>query len=84
MRFARNRAPRGTGPAAGGATKHDQLAKDMGLEGAVAENNDNIMSIGGVVRPQHYATFFWALKEITGMEEWMLGEPRLPHPAIVR
>jgi hypothetical protein len=70
----------GTGPAAGGATSHDQLAKDMGLEGAVAENNDNIMAIGGVVRPQHYATFFWALKDVTGMEEWVLGEPQLVGP----
>jgi hypothetical protein len=71
---------RGTGPAAGGKTSHDQLAKDMGLEGAVAENNDNIMSIGGVVRPQHYSTFFWALKEVSDMEEWALGPPRLVSP----
>lgn len=70
----------GTGPAAGGKTSHDQLAKDMGLEGAVAENNDNIMAIGEVVRPQHYATFFWALKNVTGMDDWALGEPRLVGP----
>lgn len=71
---------RGTGPAAGGAAAHDKLAKDMGLEGAVAENNDNIMSIGEVVRPQHYATFFWALKDVTGMPDWALGEPQLVIP----
>ena len=70
----------GTGPAAGGKTSHDQLAKDMGLEGAVAENNDNIMAIGEVVRPQHYATFFWALKDVSGMDDWALGEPRLVGP----
>jgi len=50
----------GTGLAAGGAAKHDQLAKDMGLPGSVAENNDNIMALGSVVRPEAYATFFWA------------------------
>lgn len=64
----------GTGAQAGGAARHDALAKDMGLDGAVFENNDGIMSLGSVVRPQHYATFFWALGELTGIE-WALGPP---------
>ena len=63
----------GTGRTAGQATRHDQLVRDMGLQGSVAENNDNIMSVGNVVRPQHYATFLWALREVTGMQEWALG-----------
>lgn len=63
----------GTGKKAGEASKHDQLAKDMGLPGAVHENNDGMMSLGSVVRPQHYSTFFWALKEVSGMNDWALG-----------
>lgn len=64
----------GTGAEAGGAARHDELVKDMGLEGAVFENNDGIMSLGTVVRPQHYATFHWALEELTGID-WALGPP---------
>jgi hypothetical protein len=63
----------GTGAGAGTAAAHDQLAKDMGLKGSVHENNDGIMSLGAVVRPQHYSSFFWALKDVTGMDEWALG-----------
>ena len=63
----------GTGAAAGVAAKHDQLSKDMGLDGAVHENNDNIMSLGNVVQPQHYSTFLWALKELTAEPAWALG-----------
>lgn len=64
----------GTGAEAGGAARHDELVKDMGLEGAVFENNDGIMSLGTVVRPQHYATFHWALENLTGID-WALGPP---------
>jgi hypothetical protein len=64
----------GTGAQAGGAARHDELVKDMGLEGAVFENNDGIMSLGTVVRPQHYATFHWALENLTGID-WALGPP---------
>jgi hypothetical protein len=62
----------GTGAGAGTASAHDQLAKDMGLEGAIHENNDNIMSLGNVVRPEHYVTFFWALQQVTDIPEWEL------------
>ncbi len=64
----------GTGKAAGDTAKHDDLVQEMGLSGAVHENNDGIMSLGSVVRPQHYATFFWALGELTGID-WALGPP---------
>jgi len=63
----------GTGKGAGEAAKHDKLAKDMGLPGSVHENNDGMMSLGSVVRPQHYSTFFWALKDVTSMNDWELG-----------
>jgi outer membrane protein OmpA-like peptidoglycan-associated protein len=62
----------GTGGDVGGATGHDQLARDMGLGGAVYENNDNIMSLGSTVRPQHYATFMQALREVSGINDWQI------------
>lgn len=64
----------GTGGAAGDTARHDDLVKEMGLDGAVHENNDGIMSLGSIVRPQHYATFYWALGELTGIS-WALGPP---------
>lgn len=64
----------GTGAAAGDTAKHDELVKDMGLEGAVHENNDGLMSLGSVVHPEHYSTFFWALGELTDIS-WALGPP---------
>jgi len=64
-----------SGLGVGAAAKHDQLAKDMGLPGSVAENNDNIMALGSVVRPEAYSTFFWALKQVSGLDDWVLGPP---------
>ncbi len=69
----------GTGAAAGTATSHDGLTKGMTdasgnpLPGAVHENNDNIMSLGNTVQPQHYSTFHAALQQITSVNEWALG-----------
>ncbi len=69
----------GTGDAAGAAASHDGMTKDMTdasgahLPGAIHENNDNIMSLGNTVQPQHYATFHAALVEITSISEWALG-----------
>ena len=66
-------------PAAGTAVAHDAATKKMtdstgaNLPGAVVENNNNIMSVGGAVQPQHYSTFHEALRAITGIEEWALG-----------
>ncbi len=75
----------GTGNPSGTAASHDGLARNMtdasgtNLPGAIHENNDNIMSLGNVVQPQHYATFHAALVEITGVSEWALG-PAGPRP----
>lgn len=66
------------GPAAGNRAGHDQLVKNMtdesggNLPGAIRENTDSIMSVGNVVRPQHYATFDKALKQVTGVNEWSI------------
>jgi hypothetical protein len=70
----------GTGKDAGQASKHDEAAQAAGLPGSVHENNDNIMSWGNAVQPQHYATFLEALKDVTDVDEWALGgaQPVLP------
>jgi len=66
----------GTGNPIGSSVAHsdidaDSLA-DAPIDGAVAENNDNIMSLGNTVRPQHYSTFLAALEQITG-RDWRYG-----------
>jgi outer membrane protein OmpA-like peptidoglycan-associated protein len=60
----------GTGEDVGTTTGHNTLATKMGLGGSVHENNDNIMSLGSTIRPQHYATFMEALHNITGVPDW--------------
>jgi outer membrane protein OmpA-like peptidoglycan-associated protein len=60
----------GTGGDVGTTSGHNQLASDMGLGGSVHENNDNIMSLGSTVRPQHYATFMSALHTVTSIPDW--------------
>ena len=62
----------GTGDDVGVATEHDQLGRDMGVGGSVYENNENIMSLGSTVKPQHYATFMKALHEVTNITDWQL------------
>ena len=71
---------RGTGtPQMGDDATHDTLVKQMvdaggtPLAGAVCEPTDSIMSVGDVVRPQHYATFHASLTEITAQSPWALG-----------
>jgi outer membrane protein OmpA-like peptidoglycan-associated protein len=63
----------GSGKAVGTAVDHDQMAHDIGTSGAIAENNDGIMSLGNTIRGQHYATFGWALGQVTGVTEWQVG-----------
>jgi outer membrane protein OmpA-like peptidoglycan-associated protein len=65
----------GTPGAIGTATGHGPLAGAMGggVTGAVYENNDNIMSVGNVVRPQHYATFLEALHGVSTPERFHYG-----------
>lgn len=73
---------KGTGAPVGTPTGHDDLAKKMGggVKGSVNENNDNIMSLGNSVEPQHYATFHYALEQVTS-ESWeYAGEGDAPVP----
>jgi outer membrane protein OmpA-like peptidoglycan-associated protein len=71
----------GSGGTSGTPADHDGLTKNMTdasgthLPGAVHENNDNIMSFGNTVQPQHYSTFHAALQQISGVNEWALGAP---------
>jgi outer membrane protein OmpA-like peptidoglycan-associated protein len=66
-------------PAMGDTATHDNLVKNMvdsggvPLKGAVCEPTDSIMSVGNVVRPQHYSTFHAALEQITAQSPWALG-----------
>jgi outer membrane protein OmpA-like peptidoglycan-associated protein len=75
----------GTGQPAGTAADHDAATKAMqdaggaNLPGAIHENSDSIMSLGSVIRPQHYSMFHKALTEITGQSPWALGPPH-EHP----
>ena len=69
-------------PQMGDTATHDTLVKNMidaggqPLKGAVCEPTDSIMSVGDVVRPQHYATFHASLTEITAPQgPWALGPP---------
>lgn len=65
----------GTGNAPGTAVAHNDVNNRVGdqqIDGAVAENNDNIMSLGNTVRPQHYSTFHNAL-EIVTHKTWRYG-----------
>jgi hypothetical protein len=59
----------------GAPVAHSGLAAAMGngVPPAVSENNDNIMSVGNVVRPQHYATFHEALTNVTVPQAWHYG-----------
>jgi outer membrane protein OmpA-like peptidoglycan-associated protein len=62
----------GTGNPVGTPTATNGSATGQGLPGSVAENNDNIMSLGSTVRPQHYTTFMEALRTVTGSTEWKI------------
>jgi outer membrane protein OmpA-like peptidoglycan-associated protein len=61
----------GTGKAAGEEVGHSGMSEEIGAGKASAENNDNIMSMGNKVRAQHYATFGWALKQLTA-KDWVI------------
>jgi hypothetical protein len=63
------------GGGATGTAVDSTLGPNQGLPGAVTENTDSMMSLGNVVRPQHYATFLEGLKHVTGMQEWVFGPP---------
>ncbi len=61
----------GTGKAAGEEVGHSKMSEDIGAGKATAENSDNMMSMGNKVRAQHYATFGWALKQLTA-KDWVI------------
>ena len=65
----------GTPGAIGTPVAHGALSAAMGggVQGAVFENNDNIMSVGNVVRPQHYATFLEGLNTVAAPEHFHYG-----------
>jgi len=65
----------GTPGTIGTPAQHGALASAMGggVQGAVYENNDNIMSVGNVVRPQHYATFLEVLNTVATPEQFEYG-----------
>lgn len=77
----------GSGNPAGTQVDHDSLTQKMtdasnaNLPGAIAENNDNIMSFGNNVLPQHYSTFWEALTKVTAVSEWSVGK-RKSLPAV--
>ena len=68
----------GSGRPAGTEAKHHEMTTSMtdesgaSLPGAIHENTDSIMSMGNVVRPQHYSTFHNALVQATGVTEWSI------------
>ncbi len=72
----------------GDTTDHDGMVQGMqdsygnGLPPSIAENNDNVMSGGNEIRPEHYCTFHEALTVVTGIMEWALGPPG-PKPTAV-
>ncbi len=62
----------GTGETTGTASGHSAASEAVGLGPSVAENNDNVMSLGGVVRAPHLTTFMEALRSVTSSTEWRL------------
>ena len=50
----------------GQASWQDPTVRAAGVStGSKFEKNDGIQSMGNTVRPQHYATFAWALNQLT-------------------
>ena len=50
----------------GQASWQDPTVTNAGVAtGSKVENNDGMQSMGNQVRPQHYATFAWALNQLT-------------------
>jgi outer membrane protein OmpA-like peptidoglycan-associated protein len=65
----------GTPGQIGTPVAHSAISGAMGggVQAAVFENNDNIMSVGNVVRPQHYATFLEGLNLVAAPERFHYG-----------
>jgi outer membrane protein OmpA-like peptidoglycan-associated protein len=62
------------GASPGDAAWQDPTVAAAGAGRSLRENSDNIISMGNTVRPQHYATFAWALNRLTssrlGTRSW--------------
>ena len=72
-----------TGPgayAAGKPTEHTKIAEAAGYSGIQHATSDSIMSEGAEVREQHYVTFLDALKQVSGMTDWVIGPKRPVKP----
>ncbi|MGH4001326.1 MAG: OmpA family protein, partial [Pseudonocardiaceae bacterium] len=64
----------GTGGQIGGVPSHGlPPVAGGGIAPARVEDNDGVMSLGNVVRAQHYATFLEALNEVTKPETFKYG-----------
>lgn len=81
--YARDRCAglSGTGKPAGKPSDHDALARQVGLPGSVHENNEGMMSFGNLMRPSYAATSLWALRVLTGVPEWVVGQAVAPSGA---
>lgn len=51
--------------------ENTKMSKDIGSNAVVAEDNDNIMSVGNEVRKQHYGAFGMMLNKVTG-KSWKI------------
>jgi len=62
------------GRPAGARTEHTGLVERFlpGTPTVRAQDNDNIMSAGSLMKPQHYVTIIEALASMTGIPEWTL------------
>ncbi len=62
----------GTGTVPGTTVGHSGMSTAIGAGRVQSENSDNIMSMGNVVRAQHYGPFGWALNRITS-KNWRVA-----------
>ena len=51
----------------------DQTGANM--PGSITENSDSMMSVGNTIHAQHYVNFYLALKQLTNMPNWAIGQP---------
>lgn len=68
----KNTSIKGTGYGAGEQVGHSKISEKMKKGKVVAENSDNILSLGNEVRAQHYLTFAEALASLT-MKNWKVS-----------
>lgn len=64
-------SPGGTGTPAGTVVGHSPMSERIGAGQVQSENSDSMMSMGNVVRAQHYGPFGWALGRLTS-KKWKI------------